>query len=591
MKRLLIPVLFFCCCASVYAQPLRDAEAMAATAMKIWPDTGSHQGWTYDQGVVLEGIESCWEATGDGRYFKYLRNYIDKLVDDSGNIKLYKPEALSLDNVKQGRLLLSLFKVTGQLKYYKAAQTIRAQFDKQPRTADGGFWHKKIYPHQMWLDGLYMGEPFYAEYAADFHQPKDFDDIAKQFILMEEHGRDPKTGLLYHGWDESKEQKWADKTTGQSPTLWSRAMGWYGMGLVDVLDYFPQDHPDRPKLITALGRLAKALSNAQDGKTGLWWQVADKPGQTGNYPEASASCMFVYILQKGVRKGYLPAAYSKIAAKGWDGIGRQFVKRNADGSIMLSGTAGAIGLGGTPYRDGSYAYYTAVQQVENEHKGVGTFMMAGCEMDMLTAQNTGKGKTVMLDNFFNNESHKDVTGAVVPYHYTWEDRANSGFSTFGHIFNKYGAATETLRDAPTVQNLKRASVFIIVDPDTKLETASPNFMNEASAAQIYNWVKAGGVLLLMENDSLNSEFTHFNMLAEKFGIHYNENSRNRVVGTQFETGTFQLQKTNAVFKSGPKVYMKEISTLRLQTPAQPVFTEGGDVIMATAKVGKGWYLP
>ena len=183
---------------------------------------------------------------------------------------------------------------------------MRDQLKTQPRTSEGGFWHKKIYPSQMWLDGLYMGEPFYAEYAATFHEDAAFDDIAKQFILMELHSRDPKTGLLYHGWDESKQQRWADPATGHSPNFWGRAMGWYAMALVDTLDYFPQDHPQRGALLAILKRLAVAIEKYQEPKSGLWYEVLDKGSEKGNYLEASASCMFVYALARGRSRG-LPA--------------------------------------------------------------------------------------------------------------------------------------------------------------------------------------------------------------------------------------------------------------------------------------------
>nr|WP_311136556.1 glycoside hydrolase family 88 protein [Hymenobacter cellulosilyticus] len=201
--------------------------------------------WDYEQGLMLKALERVWNRTGDPKYFTYMQKDLDQFVREDGTIRTYKLEDYNLDNLTTGHALLTMSQssVPKQEKYIKAAQLLRKQLDGQPRTKAGGFWHKKVYPNQMWLDGLYMAEPFYAEYSAVFNQPQGFDDVAKQFALIEKNLVDPKTGLLYHGYDESKEQKWANKTTGQSPNFWDRGMGWYAMALVDVLDYFPRTTP------------------------------------------------------------------------------------------------------------------------------------------------------------------------------------------------------------------------------------------------------------------------------------------------------------------------------------------------------------
>ena len=256
-------------------------------------------------GVVLKGMEDLWYKTGDAKYFNYMQKQVDVFVKDDGSIKTYKAEDFNIDNVCNGRVLMSLFKVTNNEKYWKAATTLRNQLSKQPRTKEGGFWHKKIYPNQMWLDGLYMGEPFYCEYADFTNDTAAFNDIANQFIWMEKHSRDAKTGLLYHAWDESKEQKWANKTTGLSPNFWARAMGWYATALVDVLDYFPENHPKRKDLVAILNRLTIAVEKQQQKQSGLWFDVMNVTDNR-NYVEASASCQFVYAIAKGVRKNYIP---------------------------------------------------------------------------------------------------------------------------------------------------------------------------------------------------------------------------------------------------------------------------------------------
>ena len=369
---------------SVSWQTKQFSEQAAATAMTaLWRDTGYPSRWTYEHGLVLKGIERVWANTKKKEYLDFIQQNIDHFVADDGSIRTYSADNYNIDNILPGRNLLFLYKTTGNEKYRKAATLLREQLKTHPRTSEGGFWHKKIYPSQMWLDGLFMGEPFYAEYAATFHEDAAFDDIAKQFILMERHSRDDKTGLLYHGWDESRKQHWADPTTGRSPNFWARAMGWYAMALVETLDYFPRKHPQRAELIAILNRLAKAVAEYQEPRSGLWYQVMDKGGEKGNYLEASAACMFVYALAKGVRNGYLPASYMKTANDGYRGILKEFVKTDTEGRFNLEGTVAVAGLGGNPYRDGSYEYYVNEKVVTNDPKGIGAFLLAATEMESI----------------------------------------------------------------------------------------------------------------------------------------------------------------------------------------------------------------
>jgi unsaturated rhamnogalacturonyl hydrolase len=567
------------------------SKKLAETAMTIWKDSFMIEGdkapkWRYDQGVILKGIEGIWNATSDGKYFNYIQKSMDYYVKDDGSIKGYKHDEFNIDHVNNGRLLLLLYRVTGKEKYKKAADRLRGQLRDHPRTSEGGFWHKKIYPYQMWLDGLYMGEPFYAEYEMLFHEDTAFNDITRQFVLMEKHARDPKTGLLYHGWDESKQQKWADKTTGRSPNVWGRALGWYGMAMVDVLDYFPAKHPGRDSIIAILNRFAKAVTNVQDAKTGLWYDVVDKPKEPKNYFEASASSMLVYTLAKGVRKGYLPASYLTNAKKGYAGIVKQFIKIE-NGQTNLHGTVAVSGLGGNPYRDGSFEYYMSEPIIVNDPKGMGAFINAATEMEMVPKQSVGKGKTVLLDYYFNNEWKKDATGTDIRWHYTWEDKSNSGFAMLGDVFKIHGVKTASLEESPTPRNLKGSDIYVIVDPDTEKETTKPNFIGTKDIEVIKSWVKAGGVLVLMGNDVGNVEFKHFNELAATFGVKFNEDSKNRVEGSQFEQGVVIVPGGHSIFKTATKLYIKELSSLQVKTPAVTVLKKEDVNVMAVAKYGKG----
>jgi unsaturated rhamnogalacturonyl hydrolase len=229
----------------------------------------------------------------------------------------------------------------------------------------------------MWLDGLYMASPFLAEFGTRFNEPGLLDDAAQQILLVEKHTRDAKSGLLHHGWDESKQQRWADPTTGASPQFWGRAMGWYAMAVVDVLDLLPMGHPQRPAVLDVLQRLAVSIAAVQDAATGVWWQVLDAGGRERNYREASASAMFVYALAKAVQRGWLDhRTFEPIALRGYRGIVDQFVEIDGQGYVNLKNVCKVAGLGGSPYRDGSYAYYTSTEVVPNDPKGIGAFLLA-----------------------------------------------------------------------------------------------------------------------------------------------------------------------------------------------------------------------
>lgn len=565
-------------------KPLSDQ--MAATAMEVWKERSRK--WSYDDGVVQDGLNEIWRRTGNAVYFKYVQGKMDQFISADGIIDTYSQDHFNIDNVKNGTVLLDLYKVTGQPKYFKAATTLWEQLKKHPRTKEGGFWHKKIYPNQMWLDGLYMGQPFYAEYAALIKNKEAFNDIANQFIFMEKNARDAKTGLLYHGWDESREQRWANPKTGLSPHIWARAMGWYAMALVDVLDYFPKDHPKRQELVNILNRLAVAIKSVQNNKSGVWYDILDRPNDKGNYFESSASAMFVYAIAKGVRLQYLPASYFTVADKGYKGMQQEFIEQRAANMVNLKGTVSVSGLGGKPYRDGSYAYYMSEKVITNDAKGVGAFLKAANEMEIAAMPKQGLGKTVMLDSYFNNETKKDQSGNEVSWHYKWEELSNGGISMWGEQFNNAGFETSTLYAAPSAANLKKAAVYIIVDPDTEQETPKPNFIEAKDIKAITDWVKAGGILILMGNDSGNAEFDHLNKLAQSFGIQFNKDSKGRVVKNQFEMGKASVPAGNEIFKTAKDLYIKEYSTLKLLPPAKSVLKDkDGDDMMAAARLGRG----
>jgi unsaturated rhamnogalacturonyl hydrolase len=343
--------------------------------------------WDYETGTVLRGIEELWKQTGDARYFDYIRENVDAYVGPDGAIRTYKLEDYNLDNINTGKLLFLLDARTDDPRYRAAADTLWRQLEEQPTTSEGGYWHKQRYPYQMWLDGLYMAEPFALRYALEWGDPAEreaaLDHIALQFALAARYTRDPATGLLYHGWDEKRQQIWADSLTGRSANFWGRAIGWYAMALVDALDYFPPSHPEHGTLVRILQDLAEAVVNVQDPVSGVWYQILDKPNIEGNYLEASASSMFVYALAKGARQGYLEEAYREAARRGYRGLLEQFVVTAEDGLPSLTRIVSVGGLGGDNDRDGSVAYYFSEPVVADDPKGVGPFILASLEIEAL----------------------------------------------------------------------------------------------------------------------------------------------------------------------------------------------------------------
>lgn len=365
---------------------LEMAVKMADSEIKHFPepwtvDFNPKPVWNYTQGLIAHAMILLWKENGNETYYNYAKLYADKMIDANGDISGYQLKDYNIDAVNSGKFLFYIYKKTNDERYLKAINHLRDQLKTQPRTSEGGFWHKQRYPNQMWLDGLYMGSPFLTQYASWTKDLKIYDDVVNQFIVVNKHTYNSKIGLNYHAWDESKQQKWADPETGCSPNFWGRAMGWYAMALVDVLDYIPIDHPDRPKLIEILNQVAGGIKKYQDLKTGLWYQVLDQGNRKGNYLEATVSSMFTYTLLKATRKGYISKDYKAVAIKAYNGILKNFIQKNGDGTISLNKCCAVAGLGGSPYRDGTFEYYIKEPVRADDAKGVGPFIMACLEMN------------------------------------------------------------------------------------------------------------------------------------------------------------------------------------------------------------------
>ncbi|HJX71869.1 MAG TPA: glycoside hydrolase family 88 protein [Bacteroidales bacterium] len=371
-------------------KPISDtlpwSQRMAESLMVLFPEMWRMEErnspvWSYTYGLVGMSMQKLYDRTGMDRYYIYSKKYIDTMINDKGVIRTYRFNDFNIDHINTGKMLFMLYDKTMDDRYKIAMDTLRKQLVYHPRTKTGGFWHKKRYPHQMWLDGVYMGAPFMAQYAVQFNEPALFDDLTNWIIAVEEKTRDNQTGLLFHGWDESRQQKWADPETGHSPHFWGRAMGWYAMALVDVLDYLPAGHPKYNDIVAILNRLSEAVVKVQDNETGLWYQVLDQGAREGNYLEGSVSCMLAYTLLKASRLGYIDMSYRDAAFKAYSGIVDHLIKVDQDGILTITPACAVAGLGGDPYRDGSYEYYVNEQKRDNDPKATGPFILASLEFE------------------------------------------------------------------------------------------------------------------------------------------------------------------------------------------------------------------
>ena len=328
--------------------------------------------------MEMEGI------TGDRRYFDFVKSVADHFVEEDGSIRTFKPDACNLDDINEGRVLFDLYRRTGEEKYRKAADFLRGQLDKQPRTAEGNFWHKAIYPNQVWLDGIYMAQPFYALHEKHFGGG-DYSDTVGQIKNVRAKMFSAEKGLYFHGYDASKTAFWADPATGCSKNFWLRSLGWFAVALADLLDILPQGG-ERNGLASIFTELMASMVRYADGGTGMYWQVPDPGGREGNYLETSGSAMMAYAMLKGARLGVLSTEYAAKGQKTFDGIMEKYLTFTENG-LNLGGICLVAGLGpeSNRRRDGSYEYYISEPVVENDAKGVAPFVLAYTEIKRLSS--------------------------------------------------------------------------------------------------------------------------------------------------------------------------------------------------------------
>lgn len=345
---------------------------------------GKPADWNYIDGCMLTALLSMSEITGDKRYFDFAEHFVDSFVDEDGSIRTYNMDKFNLDDVNEGRVLFPLYEKTRKDSYKKAAAMLRAQLSVQPRTAEGSFWHKAIYPNQVWLDGLYMAQPFYALYEKHFGAG-DYSDILRQIETVRANMYDADKQLYYHGYDASREAFWADKKTGCSRNFWLRSIGWYAVALADLIEILPAG-AENDRLREIFAELMAGAARWADEKTGMYWQVVDQGGRAGNYLETSGSSMLAYAMLKGARLGALPKEYAAKGEKTFRGIVENYLSFTGK-DLNLGGICLVAGLGpeNNRRRDGSYEYYISEPVVENDAKGVAPFLLAYTEVKRLKA--------------------------------------------------------------------------------------------------------------------------------------------------------------------------------------------------------------
>lgn len=370
---------------------VRMAESEMIRCPESWQlDFRSTLKWDYCHGLELQAMLDVYDAYGDKRLFDYAVAYADTMIQEDGSILTYKLEEYNIDRVNPGKMLFRIYEETKNEKYKKAIDLLRSQLDSHPRNADGGLWHKKVYENQMWLDGIYMAQPFVAEYAKRNSRVNDYADVIKQITLAAKHTYNPETDLFCHATDVSKREQWADKETGRSQHTWGRAMGWFAMACVDALEFIPLHEPGRQQVVDILNQLAAQIKRTQDEKSGLWYQVIDRSGDEGNYLEATCSSMFVQTLFKSVRLGYIDPSYMTVAKRGYSAILDHLVTVDEAGLVSINQCCAVAGLGGKNYRMGDYDYYINEIIRSNDPKAIAPFIMASLEWERL--QNSCKTK-------------------------------------------------------------------------------------------------------------------------------------------------------------------------------------------------------
>jgi len=545
------------------AQSATGAERIAKTIIRLNPvnetETRPANAWDDETGLQLEGLNAAWYNTANGDYFRYIEGTIDKYLSAGESNATDERTASTLDRDLLGRQLLLLYRVTLDAKYYKAATAIRQQIAAACDISSSG-------SSELRSEMPCAAQPFLAEYAAVFQEPQDFVGITRSFMRWSEKAHPPAEG---------NETATADAV--------SLAIARLAMALVDSLSYYPQEDPGRPELIAVLNRISTEAVHRQDSETGLFDEWSGSSASNHRPASATAESLLVYALAKGARFGYLPERDSLHAQLAWQGVLKHFVRSDSSGDVMLTRRS----LGGELSGNAATEDKSAPSHEASKNDGLGALLLAATEIDLAPTAAIARGETVMLDAWYNSQQRQNAAGQSESFHYKWSDLSNSGYALLCHLFQSYGAMTETLYSAPTQSNLAKAQFYIIASPDIPVKNPSPNYMSDHDADEIAAWVKNGGVLVLMENDGPNADISHLNLLADRFGIHFDDVLHHHIVGVHVEDGRIPVAAGGPIFRHPHTLYMKDTCAISLREPAIALQRDRGDVIMATAKYGRG----
>jgi len=490
--------------------------------------SGPQATWDEETGTQLEGLDAEWYNTANGDYFQYVKRTVDSYVDARRSASAERQPNTPVANALLGRQLLRLYRVTLAARYYEAATEVRSQV-----AASCGIPSTAPQPSHAGGTGsakLCVAEPFLAEYASVFHAPQDFEAITRDLLQWEDATRKHSSGA-----------------TDLGPDALSNDQARLAAALVDSLPYYPTDDLGRRQLMTLLDRIAAVITKQQDSATGAMYAISDGTTAPRRAVPRPAASLYIYAFLKGVRYGYLPARYSTAAERAWDNLQKDADDANLRGALLLAAT----------------------------------------EIDLAPTATRAHGQTIMVDAWFNSQQRKNAAGQMESFHYKWSDFSDSGYSLLGHMFQSYGMSTDTLYSAPTRENLSKAQFYLIVSPDIPVKNPNPHYMTDQDAEEIASWVHDGGVLILMENDPPNADIAHLNLLANRFGIHFNDVLSHHILGEQVENGTIAVHPDGHLFHEAHTLYMKDTCSISLRGTASALLSDRGDVVMATAKYGHG----
>lgn len=523
--------------------PERIAKAMVAGQSNGQTATMAPGQWNEEKGTELEGLEALWYNTANGGYFRYVKGEVDKHVGADGSLDIDKVKIDSTSYGLLSREILQMHRVTLNAKYYKAAVTLRDTLLPACIAASASSGSGQA-------NELCRAEPFLAEFASAFGQSQDFAPITQDFVR----------------WDHDNGGALSRQAGPSNPGAGEIDHAWLAVALVDSIAYYPQSDPGRATLLTMLNRTAK------DGSIYLDRQAAMLEGrakgiEANRQPlQQSTACLLIYALLKGARSGYIPASYSDDARRSWQNVLKHLPRWDDEGAASNS----------------------AINRLaDHELTGAGASLLAANEAELAPTNSLGSGETFLLDAWFNSQQRKNAAGQMEPFHYKWSDFGDSGYSLFGHMLQSYGAATETLYSAPSRESLSKAQFYIIVSPDIPIKNPNPHYMTEQDAEEIAAWVKQGGVLVMMENDPPNADISHLNLLADKFGIHFDNVLVHHIIGERVEDGRIAVSADGQLFHDPHTLYMKDTCAISVRNAAIALLKDRGGIVMAATKFGRG----